>query len=104
MEAEQTNLSRNEEYKVRLYPNDTIVTGKYLGASDGTHIFSAELTGEDAFLFVSDHWIEIKNNVISHKSISSARVSGITKQRLSNLPSDEKSRLLRKLNQVGVEL
>ena len=98
----EIKLTKNEEYQVNLYPTERVVVGKYLGTSEKEHILSANIEGNEAYLFLSNHWTELRNGIVTADISSAAVYSGITKQALSRMNEKEKSELVEKLNQVGV--
>jgi hypothetical protein len=97
------DLIKGQNYRVELYPETDVVQVRYCGQVNGlpaltesNHIFrvNAEVPKKgklDGFLLVNAHWIDVKDEVISHKCISSMGVSYI--------PLDfENSDLIEKLN------
>lgn len=106
MNEQTKKLNRGEEYKVELFPQDKIVTGMYLGISGMNHIFSAELDGKEAYLFVDNHWLQVKDGIVSHISVSSAPIYKVTREWLdsSSADADNKSRLVEMLREVGVKV
>ncbi len=93
----EINLNKGQEYDIELYPTDETVTAKYLGEEEGDHFFESK----NSYIIVNNNWITINRGVITHKSISSASIPIIPKNKLDKVEDGKiKSGLLKILNET----
>lgn len=110
-------LKIGSSYDVELYPDKEISeSSKYLGRSNGTHVFEGKIKipirpwkkskveTANCFILLDDHWIMEVDKVVTYKPISSFGVEVHTKEDIEKAQPEVKSRLLKILAEVGVQL
>jgi len=73
MKRKGLKLETGREYKIRLYPQKEIVTGKYIGDDSNYHLFGCLSDG--SVVSVNKHWACLERKIITHASISSFAVT-----------------------------
>ena len=64
-----------EEYKVRLFPEDTEINGKYVGKADRKHVFvNNDRERGKGFVLVDDYWMVEGDKVITNNEFSSCPI------------------------------
>lgn len=94
--AEKIDLRLREQYKIELYPSDSIITAMYVGQTGKEHNFIYE-DGEDmGIVTMDDHWIRerIENgkSILTYSPLSSSSV-----RKISSLEIQENSMLTKLL-------
>jgi hypothetical protein len=70
---QRLKLEIGKEYKVQLYPQEGIVTGKYIGDTQTHYLFGCLSDG--SVVSVDKHWACLERKIITHDSMSSFAVT-----------------------------
>jgi hypothetical protein len=97
-------LNIGGQYPVQLYPEETKVNAKYLGLSDKEHIFSFEFGGEEMYALLEDKRMCKKEDGTISYANTNWPIWFFNSATLETISAEEKSRLLKMLNSVGVKL
>ena len=65
---EELNFEVGREYKIRLYPRENVVAGRYIEDNDIHHLFECS---DESVIRVNKHFALLEKGVLTHSSISS---------------------------------